>query len=353
MCSAFRERAGIAARPLPPRGGEPTRAKPERRGGAPGIECWRLKLGAFLSAAGLRLGRSVLRPRAPHPYPSPQGGGDSRISVRVRLGGLALVLAFALGALPAHARELRVCADPNNLPFSNEARQGFENKIVDFIAADLGATVAYTWWAQRRGFVRNTLKAGLCDLVPGTPSNIEMMRTTRPYYRSVYVFVTRADAPAVTSLDDPALREGKVGVHLIGDDGFNTPPAHALSRRGIVETVRGYSIYGDYAKPNPPARIVEAVASGEIDVAVVWGPFAGYFAPRQTVPLRVVPVTPQVDAPRLPMTFDIAMGVRREDEAFRQEIDAILARRRPEIDAILTAYGVPRADPPTRVGAVE
>ena len=176
-----------------------------------------------------------------------------------------------MGALPANARELRVYADPNNLPFSNAAREGFENKIVDLIAQDLGATVAYTWWAQRRGFVRNTLKAGLCDLVPGTPSNIEMMGTTRPYYRSVYVFVTRADAPAVTSLDDPALRQGKVGVHLIGDDGFNTPPAHALSRRGIVETVRGYSIYGDYAKPNPPARIVEAVASGEIDVAVVWG----------------------------------------------------------------------------------
>ncbi|MFL5122713.1 MAG: substrate-binding domain-containing protein [Microvirga sp.] len=263
------------------------------------------------------------------------------------------LLPLALACQRHSDRVLRVCADPNNLPFSNEAREGFENKVVDLIAQDLGATVAYTWWAQRRGFVRNTLKAGLCDLVPGTPSNIETMRTTRPYYRSVYVFVTRADAPAVTSLDDPALREGKVGVHLIGDDGFNTPPAHALSRRGIVETVRGYSIYGDYAKPNPPARIVEAVASGEIDVAVVWGPFAGYFAPRQTVPLRVVPVTPQVDGPRLPMTFDIAMGVRRGDEAFRQEIDAILARRRPEIDAILAAYGVPRADPPTRVGAVQ
>jgi quinoprotein dehydrogenase-associated probable ABC transporter substrate-binding protein len=294
----------------------------------------------------------ALRPRDPHPYPSPQGGRDSRTSRRAHFRAVALFLA-TISAVPAYARELRVCADPNNLPFSNEAREGFENKVVDLIAQDLGATVAYTWWAQRRGFVRNTLKAGLCDLVPGTPSNIEMMRTTRPYYRSVYVFVTRADAPAVTSLDDPALREGKVGVHLIGDDGFNTPPAHALSRRGIVETVRGYSIYGDYAKPNPPARIVEAVASGEIDVAVVWGPFAGYFAPRQAVALRVTPVEPQVDAPRLPMSFDIAMGVRRGDEAFRQEIDAILARRRPEIDAILAAYGVPRADPPTRVGAVQ
>jgi mxaJ protein len=141
-------------------------------------------------------------------------------------------------------------------------------------------------------------------------------------------------------------------VHLIGNDGFNTPPAHALSRRGIVDTVRGYTIYGDYAQPNPPARLVEAVAKGEVDVAVVWGPLAGYFAPREGMPLKVTPVRPLVDGPRLPMTFDISMGVRREDEAFRQEVDAILARRKTEIDAILAEYGVPRADPPVRLGAV-
>src|SRR3954452_2095187 len=279
MCSAFREAfpsplrggrtrakpepgggrwtegAGIAALPLPPRGGEPTRAKPERRGGAPGIESRRSKLCAFLSAAGLRLARSALRPRDSHPYPSPQGGGDSRTTVRLPLHGLALVLAFALGALPAHARELRVCADPNNLPFSNEAREGFENKIVDLIAQDLGASVGYTWWAQRRGFIRNTLKAGSCDLVPGSPSGMEMLRTTAPYYRSTYVFVTRADGPQVASFDDPALRALRVGVQLVGNDGFNTPPAHALARGGIVDNGRGYSLSGDYAEPNPPARI--------------------------------------------------------------------------------------------------
>jgi mxaJ protein len=259
---------------------------------------------------------------------------------------------LALAAAPAAARELRVCADPNNLPFSNEAREGFENRIVDLIAEELGATVSYTWWAQRRGFVRNTLKAHLCDLVAGTPANMEMLRTTRPYYRSSYVFVTRADGPQVASFDDPVLRDVKVGVHLIGNDGFNTPPAHALSRRGIVDSVRGYTIYGDYAKPNPPARLVEAVANGEVDVAVVWGPLAGYFAPREGVPLKVTPVRPLVDGPRLPMTFDISMGVRREDEALRQDIDGILARRKADIDAILLDYGVPRADPPTRLGAV-
>ena len=300
---------------------------------------------------GSRSGRGP-RPLVGHgsPFLASLAGDDSG---GVRTLAAAAVLTALAFAVPASARELRVCADPNNLPFSNEAREGFENRIMDVIAQDLGASVSYTWWAQRRGFVRNTLKAGLCDLVPGTPSNMEMLRTTRPYYRSVYVFVTREDGPQVSSFDDPVLRDVKVGVHLIGSDGFNTPPAHALSRRGIVESVRGYTIYGDYAKPNPPARLVEAVAAGDIDVAVVWGPLAGYFAPRARVPLKVMPVRPQVDGPRLPMTFDISMGVRREDEALRQEIDAVLARRKPEIDAILADYGVPRADPPTRLGAVQ
>src|SRR5829696_4599439 len=234
------EGAGIAALPLPPRGGEPTRAKPERRGGAPAIERWRLKLGAFLSAAGLRLGRSVLRPRAAHPCPSPQGGGDSRTSVRLQLHGLALI---ALGAIPAHARELRVCADPNNLPFSNEAREGFENKVVDLIAEDLGATVAYTWWAQRRGFVRNTLKAGLCDVVMGVPTSFDLALTTRPYYRSTYVFVSRAEGGRrIESFDDPALRRLRIGVQMIGDDYSNAPPAHALAQRHIVSNVVGYMV---------------------------------------------------------------------------------------------------------------
>jgi mxaJ protein len=263
-------------------------------------------------------------------------------SSSLRWGSVTLAALIACGG--THARELRVCADPNNLPFSNDRGEGFENKIVALLARDLDATVTYTWWAQRRGFVRNTLKTGLCDLVPGVPSTMEMLRTTAPYYRSTYVFVTRADGPAVASFDDPVLREVTVGVQLVGDDGWNTPPAHALSRRGVVGNVRGYSLYGDYGAPNPPARIVQAVADGEIAVAAAWGPMAGYFAARQTPPLRAVPVKPQIDGPRLPMAFDISMGVRREDEALREEIDAALLRLKSEIDAILAAYHVPRAD---------
>jgi mxaJ protein len=238
---------------------------------------------------------------------------------------------------------LRVCADPNNLPFSNERGEGFENRIAALLAEELGASVEYTWWAQRRGFLRNTLKAGLCDLVPGLPAELEGVRTTAPYYRSTYVFVTRDDGPRVTSFDDPGLRDLRIGVQLVGDDGWNTPPAHALSRRGVVANLRGYSLYGDYREPNPPARIIAAVADHEIDAAVAWGPLAGYFATRQKTQLRVTPVHPQSDA-KLPMVWDIAMAVRNDDAALQRDVDAALERRRADIDEILASYGVPRVD---------
>jgi mxaJ protein len=257
----------------------------------------------------------------------------------------SFALLFVLLAAPAAARELRVCADPNNLPFSNARGEGFENRIMAILARDLDATVATTWWAQRRGFLRNTIRAGLCDIVPGIPSNMEMLRTTEPYYRSTYVWVSRAaDSLAPRSLDDPVLRRLTIGVQIVGDDGSNTPPAHALSRRGHIGNIRGYSLYADYGQPNPPARIVEAVAAGEVDIAAVWGPLAGYFATRQAVPLNLAPVRPQIDGPRLPMVFDISMGVRREDEALAQELDAALARNRTTIDVVLEEYGVPRLD---------
>nr|WP_245571577.1 substrate-binding domain-containing protein [Microvirga subterranea] len=254
------------------------------------------------------------------------------------------MLATIFLSLPTEARELRVCADPNNLPFSNDKEEGFENRIAELIAGDLRATVSYVWYAQRRGFLRETLKAERCDVVMGLPSNMEGVRTTAPYYRSSYVFVTRDGEPEVASFNDEALRHRVVGVQLVGDDGWNTPPAHALSRRGIVDNVRGYPLYGDYRSPNPPARIIQAVAEREIDVAVVWGPLAGYFSSRQTVPLRFNPVRPQFDGPKLPMVWDISVAVRRDDEMLHQEIDAAITHHRSEIDAILSEYGMPRLD---------
>jgi len=249
----------------------------------------------------------------------------------------------------APTRVLRVCADPNNLPFSNEREEGFENRLAELVARELGARLEYVWWAQRRGFIRNTISAGECDVVFGIPSRFERVLATAPYFRSTYVFVSRDSlSPPVTSLDDPRLRTLRIGVHLIGDDYTNTPPAHALARRGIIRNVAGYTIYGDYSEPNPPARLVEAVAKGEIDVAVVWGPFGGYFAPRQGTRLQVTPVVPASDGPALPFQFDISAGVRRGNDSLRMELDRVFARRAREIGAILREYRIPLVEGPAR-----
>ena len=254
-----------------------------------------------------------------------------------------LVLLLSVGAFAAPP--LRVCSDPNNLPFSNSRGEGFENKVAELVARDLGTTVSYYWFAQRRGFVRNTLTAGKCDVIIGVPSSFELALTTRPYYRSTYVFVTRRDRRiAIASLDDPRLRKLKIGVQIIGDDYASSPPAHALANRGIVTNVHGYMVYGDYTEESPTRRIIDAVAKGDVDVSAVWGPTAGYFIRKSRVPLVATPVTPQIDLPFLPFVFDIAMAVRRGDTALHDQLDAILVRREKEIDAILREYGVPRVD---------
>jgi mxaJ protein len=267
--------------------------------------------------------------------------------MRLRLLCLALVIGAGCTTRAAVATPpLRVCSDPNNLPFSNQQQQGFENRIADLLARDLGTTVEYTWWAQRRGFLRNTLLAGRCDVVIGLPHDIEMAQTTQPYYRSSYVFVTRkARGLHIQSFDDAALRRLRIGVQIVGDDGVNSPPAHALSRRGIVDNLVGYSVYGDYAADSPPSRIVTAVARGEVDVAAVWGPLAGYFASRQREPLDIVPVRPQIDG-GLPQTFDLSMAVRRNDTARLAVLNTFVQRRRAEIDRILDIYHVPRTPRP-------
>jgi quinoprotein dehydrogenase-associated probable ABC transporter substrate-binding protein len=256
-------------------------------------------------------------------------------------------LTFALLPAPratAAGRELRVCADPNNLPFSNQRHEGFENDIAALIAHEFGATLRYTWWAQRRGFVRNTLREHLCDLIIGVPAGYDPVLTTQPYYRSTYVFVSRKERNlAIDSFDDARLRTLRIGVHLMGDDGANAPPAHALARRNIIANVVGYTIYGDYTEPNPPARLIEAVTTGDIDVAVAWGPLAAYFAARAPTPMQILPVSKAVDPLALPFTYAIAMGVRRGDTRFRDELNHVLERRREEIQTILKRYGVPQA----------
>lgn len=259
--------------------------------------------------------------------------------------GLAVALMACHSATARRQQVLRVCADPNNMPYSNHAQQGFENKIAELLAADRHAHLEYTWWAQRRGFVRNTLKAGACDLFIGVPAGFDMAETTKPYYRSSYVFVTRGDrALHLQSLDDARLRRLRIGVQMIGDDFSNSPPAHALTNRGIVTNVVGYVVYGNYAAPNPLDNIVSAVDRGDIDAALVWGPPAGYFARQSAHPLDVTPITPQADGAALPFAFDMSMGVRRGNTALRDELNDFITRRQGEIDRILDQYGVPRVE---------
>jgi mxaJ protein len=259
-----------------------------------------------------------------------------------------LLLSFCtlLGTPAPHARALgeptlRVCSDPNNLPFSNRLGQGLENKLAELLARELGMQVSYYWWPQRRGHVRNTLKADHCDVLMGVPSELDMVLTTRAYYRSSYVFVTRNDGPAaLRSLDDPRLRSLRVGVPVVGDDYANPPPAHALSRRGIVDNVRGFSVLGDYGQPSPLLRLIEAVQTNQIDVAIAWGPVAGFAAARAPGSLLLSPVEPKQDGP-FPFVFAISLGVRKDDSGLKNKLETALHKNRHAIEELLREYGFP------------
>jgi mxaJ protein len=262
---------------------------------------------------------------------------------------VALAVALALGASLADERRssaatapLRVCADPNNLPFSNVRGEGFENRIAELVAGDLKRPLSYFWLPQRRGFVRNSLTAERCDVVMGVLAESGTVKPTRPYYRSSYAFVTRAaEGAAIHSLDDARLRRLRIGIQVIGDDYANPPAAEALASRRIIANVTGYSVYGDYSQPEPQRAIVDAVVERRVDVAIVWGPQAGYFAARAPVELEVVPIADERDRSGVRFAFDIAMGVRRDDQTLAAALNRVIDRRITEIRNVLTAYGVP------------
>jgi mxaJ protein len=253
-----------------------------------------------------------------------------------------LAAALVLAAATTHAAEqrlLRVCSDPDNLPYSNQEGAGFENKIAELIAQDLHATLQYDWWPQRRGFVRRTIGADMCDVLIGVPADFERVATTRPYYRSTYVFVTRK-GNAVPDFGSAAIRQRRIGVQLIGNDMAATPAGHVLARAGATANVTGFTIFGD----GPAAqRMVHAVDAGDIDAALLWGPQAGYYAARAHIPLTVSIARPPAGTPE-PFEFAVALGVKRGNKALLAELEGVLARRRGEIDSILAQYHVPRTD---------
>jgi mxaJ protein len=255
-----------------------------------------------------------------------------------RLALIGLLCVFSLTARAA----LVVCADPNNLPFSNHHEAGFENQLAQILARDLHTQVRYEWWAQRRGFARETLTQSRCDIWPGVATGIQSMATSLPYYRSTYVFVSLASAPlAHLSLDDPRLRNILIGVQLVGDDGMNTPPASARAARGITGNVRGFTLYGDYRRPNPPSAILDAVVDRSVNLALVWGPLAGFYALHSQTPLRLEPIRPDPGSAS-PMSFAVSVGVRRNEPELLAQINDALRRDRVRIEHLLKEYGLPQ-----------
>lgn len=230
--------------------------------------------------------------------------------------------------------ELKVCADPDALPFSNQAGQGFENKLAQMLGRDLHAHVTYTWQRMGRGFVRNIVNKGECDVVLGIPSSFRQLLTTDPYYRSTYVFVTRrSKALHLASFDDPRLRNMSVGVQVVGEE--YAPAAISLGRRGLVANVVGFETKGSDA-----SSLIDAVRRGKVDTAVVWGPLAGYFAGKHPGALELTPV-PEVDVPAVPYTFMISMGVRKGNTELQQRLNGFLRRHKGDIDRLLASYRVP------------
>ncbi len=269
-------------------------------------------------------------------------------SSRVKLT-TAVAVAAAAVVLMASARppaELRICADPYDLPFSNDKEEGFENKIAHVIARDLNATVINYWWPARRGVLRSSILAGRCDVMIQAPVGLDPVATTRPYYRSTYFFVYRADRGlALRSLDDTVLKHLRIGVNIIGYDYTNTPPAHALGTRGITGLVG----FGNFLNPDPkadhPQDIFDALAQDSIDVAIVWGPLAGYWVKHEPVALTMTALPDSDPVSGMPFAFDMAMGVRHRDKELRAQLDSAITHRHDEIVRILEDYHVPLRAP--------
>ncbi len=257
--------------------------------------------------------------------------------------GCWLLALMALGAQAATEREARsahyltVCGDPNNLPFSNDRMEGFENKIAGLIAAELDRPLHYRWWPQTVGFVRNTLQTRLCDLVMGISSANDLVQNTNPYYRSVYVLVYRADSGLhIADLKDPALAGLRIGVVA------GTPPASLLTRYDLLSRTRSYERAVDTRLYAPARDAVQDVAKGDLDLAIVWGPIAGYVAKQQPVPLTLVPLPASMDG--VPLAFSVSMGIRPRETAWKHELNGLLERLAPQIQEILLRYGVPLLD---------
>jgi len=233
-------------------------------------------------------------------------------------------------------KALRVCADPNNLPFSNDRGEGFENKIAELLAQKLGKTLAYTYYPGATGFVRNTLNAHLCDVIIGMPQGNDLVQPTNPYYRTTYAIVARggADLSDIRSLDDPRLKEKGRRIGLVA----NTPPGNILAVNGLLAAVKPYALMVDTRVESPSAEMIRDLEKGEIDIAILWGPFAGYYAKKAEDKLVVAPLE---DVKGARMSYRIGFGVRHSDQNWKRELNQFIAQNQGALDQILSDYGVP------------
>ncbi|MGC2198702.1 MAG: substrate-binding domain-containing protein [Stellaceae bacterium] len=264
----------------------------------------------------------------------------------MKLGhSLRVAILLLLAAGPAAAQtadvvdrsELKVCADPSNLPFSDEKKEGFENKIAELMGSELGLKLDYAWFPQVIGFVRNTLRAHLCDLVMGTVAGDEIMQTTNPYYFTTYVMFYRSDKGlAIAGAQDPRLADLRLGVVA------GTPPADLLVRHELMSHTKPYALTVDTRSESPTHQMVQDVVDGTIDVGFLWGPIAGYYRRHDDLPLVLVALKDESGAAR--MEYHIAMGVRANEPEWRRRINAAILKRQKDITGILRDYGVPLLD---------
>jgi mxaJ protein len=233
---------------------------------------------------------------------------------------------------------LRVCADPNNLPFTNEKREGFENKLADFLAGKLGKSVSYTYFPMVTGFVRKTLGEFKCDVILGYPQGDELVQNTNAYYRTTYALVYKPGngLDGLDMMADPRLKEKRIGIVA------GTPPASIMARNGLMARAKPYPLMVDTRFESSTQKMITDLKSGEIDVAILWGPFAGYYSKQSSEPLKVVPLLKEKKNSH--MVFRITMGVRASDQEWKRTLNKLLHDNQKEINGILLEFGVPLLD---------
>ena len=274
--------------------------------------------------------------------------------MRNSIAPFLIALCAALAPLPARAQQnelsdnssvelvdpkvLRVCADPSSMPYSNQASEGFENKLAEMLAKKLEKTLVYTWYPQSPGFVRNTLRARKCDVIMGMPQGGDLVTTTNAYYRTAYAmaFKPGTGLDGIESLEDPRLKTRKIGIVA------GTPPATNLAVNGLIGNAKPYTLVVDTRVENSPKAMMNDLASGEIDVAVLWGPFAGYYAKQSATPVTVVPLVKETAGPK--EIYRIGMGIRGADAEWKRTLNKLTAELQPEINSLLRSYGMPMLD---------